>query len=468
MKSAVESIAPTRVKLVVEVPFDELKPNIDKAYKTIGAQVAIPGFRRGKVPPRIIDQRVGRGAVLQEAVNDALPELYRQAVAETDIRPLGQPEVDISEVPDPAAGGELKFTAEVDVRPTFDLPDLDALQVTVDPVIVSDEDVDRRLDTLRARFGTLTTIDRPVVAGDFVTIDIVASIDDDEVDSATGLSYEVGSATMLQGMDDALIGLSADEEAIFTSPLAGGERAGEEAEVTVTVRAVKERVLPDVDDDFAELASEFDTVAELRDSLSAEAAQVKRVQQGAQARENAISALLATVDFPVPPTMITEEVDRHLESEGRSDDDEHRAEVTAETERTLRGQFMLDAVAEANNVTVGQNELLQFLLTSAQQYGMEANEFVKAVDESGQIPAMVGEVARRKALAIVLERASITDTTGRTLDLDALLGRSPAAAGTDAAAAVDSAGVDLSADSFVDDGSLVVIDPDDAVGVTSR
>ncbi len=459
MKSAVETLAPTRVKLVVEVPFEELKASIDKAYRTIGNQVTVPGFRRGKVPPRIIDQRVGRGAVLQEAVNDALPELYRQAVAEADIRPLGRPEVDVSEVPDLAQGGDLKFTAEVDVRPTFELPDLTGLSVVVDPVTVTDADLDARLDALRTRFGTLSGIDRPVATGDFASIDIRATIDDEEVDSASGLSYEVGSGTMLPGLDDALLGLSAEEEAIFTAPLAGGDHLGEDAEITVTVRSVKERVLPAADDDFAQLASEFDTIEELRESLRAEAAQVKRVEQGVAARERLLLAMVGAVDFEVPPAMVTEEVDRHLQEEDRSEDDEHRTEVTADTERTLRGQFLLDAIAEAEQVTVSQEELLQFLISSSRQYGMEPAEFVKTVEEAGQIPAMAAEVARRKALAIALDRATITDTDGAAVDLSAVLGRqaSGVPGGTgDPSAEPGAAAVD---DAAFDDGSLVIVDP---------
>ncbi|MGF1651777.1 MAG: trigger factor [Actinomycetales bacterium] len=427
MKSAVESLAPTRVKLVVEVPYEELKPSIDKAYRTISSQVSIPGFRRGKVPPRIIDQRVGRGAVLQEAVNDALPGLYRQAVAESDIRPLGQPELDVSEVPDPGTGeGDLRFSAEVDVRPQFDLPDMSAIAVTVDSVEVTEADVDERLDALRRRFASLSGIDRPVHGGDFVSLDLSAVIDGEEVDAASGVSYEVGSGTMLEGLDDVLLGLSADEQAIFTAPLAGGPRQGEQAEVTVTVRSVKERVLPAADDDFAQLASEFDTIDELRESLRGEAGQLKTVTQGVQARDAVLRALVDGVEIPVPPALVTEEVDRHLEGEGRQADDEHRAEVTADTERTLRGQFLLDAIAEAEDVKVRQPELVQFLVSTSRQYGMGPQEFVRAVEEAGQMPGMIAEVARRQALAIALSRATVTDSAGNAVDLEESMRRQAA------------------------------------------
>jgi trigger factor len=469
VKSAVETLAPTRVKLVVEVPYEELKPSIDRAYRTIGSQVNIPGFRRGKVPPRIIDQRLGRGAVLQEAVNDALPDLYRQAVAETDIRPLGQPDVDVAEVPDPGSGaGDLKFTAEVDVRPQFALPDLTAVRATVEPATVTSADIDERLDVLRARFASLSGVDRPVHGGDFVSLDLVARIDEEDVDTATGVSYEVGSGSMLQGLDDVLLGLSAGEQTIYTTPLAGGDHAGEEAEVTVTVRSVKERVLPPADDDFAQLASEFDGVDELRESLRGEAEQLKRVAQGVQAREAVLRALIDSVEIPVPPGMVEEEVHRHLESEGRLEDEEHRAEVTADTERTLRGQFLLDAIAEHEGVKVGQEELVQFLISTSRQYGMSAEDFIKAVEEGGQMPSMIAEVARRAALAIALARASVVDTAGKPIDLQAAFGRQaagvPGTVAPDEAAGVpldDAAAVavDEASAVVVDDPSVVLVDP---------
>jgi len=427
VKSTVESLAPTRVKLSVEVPFEELKPSIEAAYKTIGQQVQVPGFRKGKVPSRIIDQRVGRGAVLQEAINDALPSFYQQAVTEHSVRVLGRPEVDISDVPDPTAtDGELKFTAEVDVRPDLTVPDLTALKVSVDDIEVTEAEIDERLDALRTRFGTLEGVDRPAETGDFLTIDLVAKVGDEEIDSATGVSYEVGSGQMLEGTDEAVVGLSADEEAIFTSSLRGGEHAGADAEITVKVSAVKHRVLPEADDDFAQLASEFDTVAELRADLRTQVESTKAVEQGIQAREKVIEALLVEVEVPVPTALVDEEVQRHLEGEGKESDDPHGEEIRADAEKALQGQLLLDAIAEAENVQVSREELIQFLVSSSRQYGMEPNEFAKAVDEAGQVPAMVQEVGRRKALAIAMERAEVTDASGRTVDLEASLSRQAA------------------------------------------
>ena len=417
MKSAVETLNPTRVKLTVEVPFEELKPSLDAAYRSIARQVTIPGFRKGKVPPRIIDQRIGRGVVLEEAVNEALPIFYARALEESAVRPLGRPQVDVTGVPDPAAGGDLTFTAEVDVRPEITLPPLDAVEVTVDEVQVSEADVDERLQHLRERFGTLSPVDRPVEEGDFVAVDIRATIDGEEIDSVTGVSYQVGTGTMLEGMDRVLPGMAAGSDTTFTSPLAGGERAGEEAEVTVTVQSVKERHLPELDDDFAQLASEFDTLEELRADLGGQLETVHRYQQGLQARERLLETLLDSVEIPIPDGVVAEEVARHLEAEERSEDDEHRTEVEVETRASLRTQLLLDAIGEAEQVSVSQRELVEFLVFNAQQQGMDPNDFAKAVDRAGQVPAMVSEVARRKALAAVLSRAVVTDTAGRPVDL---------------------------------------------------
>ena len=422
MKSAVETLNPTRVKLTVEVPYDELKPSLDAAYKSIASQVSIPGFRKGKVPPRIIDQRIGKGAVIEEAVNEALPKLYAQAVEEADVRPLGQPTVDVTDVPDPTSGGDLKFTAEVDVRPEITLPELDGIEVTVDDVEVSDEDVDGSVEKLRERFGTLTTVERAVAENDFVAIDITAAIEGEEIDSAQNVSYQLGSGTMLDGMDDALTGLQAGETTTFVSALAGGEHAGKDAQITLTVQAVKERQLPALDDDFAQLASEFDTLSELRDDLRAKALEGKKFEQGLQARERLLDHLTETVEVAVPDGVVAEEVHRHLENEGRLEDDEHRAEVDEETRKAIKVQLLLDAVAEKVQVSVGQNDLINYLVSSAQQYGMDPNEFIRMVDQSGQIPSMVGEVARRKALASVLEKATVKDASGNLVDLQALFG----------------------------------------------
>jgi trigger factor len=398
---------------------------MDAAYKSIGSQVQVPGFRRGKVPARIIDQRVGRGAVLQEAVNEALPKFYGQAVEESKLRPLGQPQVDVTDVPDVAAGGDLKFTVEIDVVPEFEVPDFAQLTVEVDDVTVEDSDVEEQLTSLRQRFGTLVGVDRAAVDGDFVSIDLSADVDGEEVDSVSGVSYEIGSANMLEGLDEALVGMSAGEDKHFTAPLAGGDHEGQQADVTVVVQSVKERELPELDDDFAQLASEFDTLDELRADLREKVQAAKRLEQGVQARDRLLDVLLEAADIPVPPALVEAEVHSHLENEGRLDDEEHRTEITERATKALQSQFLLDAIVEKHNVAVSQAELIEYLVRSAQQYGMTPDAFAKAVDEADQVQGFVAEVARRKALAVALEQATVKDASGSTVDLETLQPKQP-------------------------------------------
>ncbi|GAC1498976.1 MAG: trigger factor [Pseudarthrobacter sp.] len=423
MKSAVENLTPTRVKLNVEVPFEELKPSIDEAYKTVASQIQVPGFRKGKVPSKLIDQRVGRGYVLETAINEGLNGWYQAAVQESGIRPLSRPEVEITEVPDPTStDGELKFHAEVDVRPEIELPDYAGIKVEVAAAESSDEDVDKALDELRGRFGTLKSVDRPAADGDFLNIDITATIDGADVDSAAGLSYQVGAGTMLEGLDEAVTGLSVDEDAIFDTTLVGGDHAGESAQVKVVLKAVKERELPEADDDFAQLASEFDTLTELREDLAKQAADSKVVEQGVEARDKVLDKLVELVEVPVPDSVVEEQLEAHFKDgnghgDGEHDTEEHREEVKANTARAFQNEIILDAIAEKEEVNVSQNELIDYIVSTASQYGMDPNQFAQIIDQSGQVPMMVSEVRRRKALAVVLGKATVTDTDGKAVDL---------------------------------------------------
>lgn len=463
VKSAVETLEPTKVKLTVEVTYDELKPSIEHAYEHIAQDVVVPGFRKGKVPPRIIDQRIGRPAVLEHAINEGLSGFYAEAVRENKLRPLGQPEVEVTQVPGLTATpkgeeGELHFTAEVEVRPEITVPALDGLAVTVDDVEVSEEDVQGRLDALRERFGTLVGIDRPAVEGDFVVIDLTATIGDEQVDNVSGVSYQIGSGNMLEGMDEALTGLSAGESTTFETALAGGEHAGETALVAVTATTVKERQLPDADDDFAQLASEFDTLDELTADLREQASRIKISNQAVQARDLLLEQLLAGTEIPVPSGVVEAEVHRHLEGEGRLEDDEHRAEVGEQATTALRNQILLDTLAEQLEIKVSQNELLDYLVNASRQYGMDPNTFIQTIDQQGQIPTMVAEVARSKALAVALRRVAVTDNAGQAVDLSEFIG-SDAEDAEDAAEAAEAASVtggDAAADiSVLDDAETV-------------
>ena len=418
MKTTVEKLSPTRVKLIIAVTPEELRPSIDHAYSHLAESVNIPGFRKGKVPPQLIDQRLGRGEVLNHAVSDGMDAFYRQAVQEEKIRVLGRPEADVAEWPDiKDFSGDLTLSIEVDVRPEFDIPDYEGLKLVVDPVTVSDEDVATELDTLRSRFGTLITVDRPAKTGDFAQLDLVATIGDEEVDSANGISYEIGSGELIEGIDEALDSLTAGESTTFESKLLGGDKEGETALIAVTLLAVKERELPEADDDFAQIASQFDTIDELKADLTQTVEKSKVFGQGAQARDQIVDKFFELVEIPVPASLVEAEVQRHLENENRLEDDEHRAEVTTASEKTFRTQILLDAIAEKEEVKVSQDELTQYLIQGASQYGMEPGEFIQTLDKNGQIPAMIGEVARAKALAIVLGKAEVVDSEGKTVDV---------------------------------------------------
>jgi trigger factor len=420
VKSTVEKLSPTRAKLTITVTPEELKPSITHAYGHIAEGINIPGFRKGKVPPPIIDQRVGKSAVLEHAVNESLDGFYRKVVEEHKLRPLGRPEADIVTWPsDKDFSGDLELAIEVDVRPEIEMPSYDGIKLTVDAVEVSDEEVAEELDNLRSRFGTLVTVDRPATTGDFAQIDLVASINGVEVDTASGISYEIGSGDLIEGIDEALDSLSAGETTTFNSKLMGGDHEGETAEIVVTVTAVKDRELPAADDDFAQIASEFDTIAELTESLKGQVERSKVFGQGSQARELLVEKLLESVEVPIPAAIIEDEVNRHLEGENRLEDDEHRAEVTESSEKTFRHQILLDTIAEAEKVQVSQDELTQYLIQGASQYGMDPSEFVQALSGQGQIPSMVAEVARNKALAIALGKAEVVDSNGKKVDLSA-------------------------------------------------
>jgi trigger factor len=414
VKSVSETLGPTRVKLSVEVPFADLQPNLDEAYKRIAAQVNVPGFRKGKVPARIIDQRFGRGAVLEEAINEALPGLYSQAVDEAELSTLGSPDVEITELED---GDKLTFTAEVDVRPEIELPAWEGVALTVDDIEVDEEKVAEQLEQLRQRFGTLVPVERAAAEGDHVTIDLAARDEDGELienGQATGLSYEIGSGTMVEGLDEAVTGLSAGETKTFTTTLQGGEE-GVEAEVDVTVTAVKEQELPELDDEFALLASEFDTLDELREDVREQLVRAGRLTQALDARDKALEHLLESVEVPVPEGLIAAQIEDHF-ADGHGDDD-HRTEVEEQAIRSLKAQLILDEVVKATEVQVSQEELTEYLIQRAQQSGVSPQDFADQMVRAGNVNAVVADVARGKALALMVEKATVTDESGNSVEL---------------------------------------------------
>ena len=443
MKTDVEELSPTRVRLTIEVPFSELKADLDKAYREVARQVRVPGFRPGRTPPRVIDQRVGRGAVLEQAMNDAVPKLYGKALEEHEVFALGQPELEITKLDD---GKELAFTAEVDVRPKFEIPDLDGLPVTVDDAEVTPDQVEEYLGALRERFASLKGADRPVADGDYVSIDLSAAVDGKQVDDAqaSGVSYEVGSNSMLEGLDEALAGMSAGDTKSFTAELAGGRFAGLQAEVTVTVHSVKVKELPELDDEFAQLSSEFDTLGELRAGTREQLTAMRRAGQAEQARERALDAVLARVDIPLPENLIEQEIelrrqsltdrlsrsnsdlDGYLDAVGMTSD-ELDAEFDKDARRSVKAGFILDKLAAQEDLGVDQAELSAYVTEQAYRMGVPPDRLAKELADRGQLGSAVADVLRSKSLRLIAERATVTDESGRGVDLTEVAGQDEAA-----------------------------------------
>jgi len=469
VKSTVEKLSPTRVRINVEVPFTELQPDFDRAYKELAKQVRLPGFRPGKAPAKLLEARIGKEAMLDQVVGEAVPGRYTEAVTSSDVQPLGQPEIEIT---NKEYGQDLTFTAEVDVRPEIEFPDLEGLKITVDPIEVSDEEVDAELQNLRARFGTLKGVERAAETGDFVSIDLSATVDGEDVPDATteGLSHEIGSGQLIEGLDEAVVGLKEEESRVFTTTLAAGEHVGKEAQVTVTVKSVKERELPEPDDEFAQLASEFDTIDELKNSLTEQVQRVKRIQQAEQIRDKALEVLLEQTEVPLPEKIVQAQVDDTLHNAIHGlDHDEKRFEETLEAqgsnreefdkdnrtnaEKAVKTQLLMDAVADKLGIQVGQNDLTERLVLMSRQYGMEPQQLLQFLQQNNQLPAMFADVRRGLTVAAVVHGGTVTDTDGNVIDTTEFFGPSGAQAeeaataeAADDASAVEEASDEVSAD----------------------
>ena len=425
MKISVRNLEPTKVRLTVTVDTEEFEPYLEQSRKEIAKQVNVPGFRKGHVPGKIIDQRIGFAAVAGEAVNNAVPELYSKAMDEKKFQPMAQPEIDVQEVPQSAKDEtKLKFVATVERRPDIELPELDGIEIEVAKPEVSDEDVEKRLESLRQRFGTLVGVDRPAAKGDFANIDLNAQIDGETVDSQEGVSYELGSGTMLDGLDEALEGLSAGEETTFEGTLEAGDHEGEKAQIKVKVNSVKAEELPELDDDFAKDASEFDTLDELKADMRKAAEKDAEGRQATEARDAFIEKLKEGLEIPVPKGVKADMVAEHLK--GMTPDPEkatkeQKAEAEESVEKELRDQMVLDALAQKMEVQFTQLDVTNFLASIAQQYGMDPSQFINAIVNNGQLGSAVQEVGRSKGLLAGM-RAVTFKSDGEVLDLSAFLG----------------------------------------------
>ena len=437
MKSTIEELGPTRVRMAIEVAWGDLDHAFGEVYKELGKQVRVPGFRPGKVPNRVLDQRIGRPVVLEQVVQHAIPEVYSEVVRENQVRVLGQPEIEVTKLED---NQTLEFTAEVDVAPQLELPALDALAVTVDDVEVTDEEIDQQITVMRERFGMLQSVERAAQDGDFVSIDLEAKLGDEVLEdgSTTGMSYEVGSGNLMEGLDDAVRGLSAEESKTFQTALLSGPNAGESADVTVTVRSVKEKELPELDDDFASTASEFDTLVELREDVRTRLSRTKVIQQGAQARDKLVEHLLEAVEVPMPDNLVEREIewrnrafegelqqagmdwDSFLKMSGVESREAYDADQRKNVEEAVRTQFILDAVADAREVTVDNDDLSAQIMAQAQRNRMSPEQYAQQLQQGNNIAEFVADVRRTKTLAQLLEQTTITDASGNTVDLEAL------------------------------------------------
>jgi trigger factor len=437
--STVEQLSPTRVKITVEVPFADLKPSMDQAYAEVAKSVNIPGFRRGKVPPMVIDQRFGRGVIIQEAFNNSWQDFYGAAVTENRLSPLAQPEVEVTKLED---GDLIEFTAEVDVRPEFDLPDFSTLQAQVDALDVPDSLVDNQIEVLRNRFGSRETVERPAADGDIVTISLVASRDGEPLADATAedVEYTIGSGQMLDGLDEAVIGLSAGESATFSSTLVSGPLKDEEADITVTVSKAQEAELPEADDAFAQEASEFDTMEELRANIKERLTQMARLEQASQARDAVLESLIGQVDIEVPEHLLNSEIDvrrkQIAEQLGQAGltveqyladiaedqtEDEFWADLEQRGEQALKAQIILDKVADEGAIDVDQNDLTQHILRKAQTEGVAPQQIADHLKEHPHhIEEYMLEIRRGKALAMIVESATVTDSNGSVVPLENL------------------------------------------------
>jgi trigger factor len=445
VKSTIENLGPTRVRLAIEVPWSDLDHAFGEVYKELGKQVRVPGFRPGKVPNRVLDQRIGRPVVLEQVVQHAVPEVYSEAIRENQVRVISQPDVEVTRIDD---GEALAFTAEVDVAPTLELPPLDTLAVTVDDVEVTDEEIDSQISVMRERFATLSGVERAAEDGDYVSIDLDAKLNGEVLEdgSTTGMSYEVGSGNLMAGLDDAVRGLSADESATFQTALLSGDDAGEQADVTVTVRSVKAKELPELDDEFASIASEFDTLAELRDDVRTRLSRTKVLQQGAQARDKLVEHLIEVIEVPVPENMVEQELtwrseamERELQQAGMSWDDyftaaevegreAYDAELRENVVKAVKTQFILDSIADAREVTVDNEDLSAQIMAQAQRNRVSPEQYAQQLQQGNNIADFVADVRRTKALAGLLEETTITDESGSVVDLEALRPRTVAAA----------------------------------------
>jgi trigger factor len=417
MKTDIERLSPTAVKLSVHLDYSDFEPAIKQAYRAVAEKINIKGFRKGKVPEQVIDNQVGRGYVVQEALNEAVSGAYEKVMREHEFKPVGQPEIEVTELEDRS---HMAFTAEVEVRPDFDLPEFGNVRVEVDAVVADDDAVTEQLEALQKRFSNYQVVERAAADGDVLLVDIAGTHDGEPVEdlTANALSYELGTDGILPGFDETVRGAKTDDVRTFDFVPEAGEYEGKSVSVAVTVKNVRERALPNLDDDFAQLASEFDTLADLKLDLADKVLRIKRIEQGYQARDRVQDVLLSMIDVPLPEKFLNRDIEEHFKD--NHGDEAHRQEYIDGQRRSLKAQFILDKIAEQEKLSVSEAELSAWLMQQAPRYGMTPQEFADALVQSGGVQMALADVRRVKALEVVLQSANVVDSNGDAVDLSEL------------------------------------------------
>lgn len=486
MKTSVERVDEVSVKLTVTVEPKKVKQAMDRAAREMAKNVNIPGFRPGKAPRRLIEQRFGEGSIAQQALESSLSGWYVEALETEELHPVAQPEVDVDKF-DEADGCE--FTADIQVRPVFELPPHEGLDLTFPDWDVADADVTAQVDELRGRFAEVDEVERACANGDFCTIDLDVSVDGEKIEDARveDALYEVGSGGVTPSLDEAILGHSAGDVFSYTDTLPDGfpEHPGAEAEFTITVKDVREKTLPELDDDFAITASEFETIEELQADVRRNLLRRSISEAQQTVRDQLLEAYLVTVETPLPPAMLSEFVDQRrasvqaqaeqfgmeldalLEAQGHSRE-QWETEAMENAQLTVKGQLVLDALAEKLEIDVTPQDLDFEIFRHSQMQGKTPEEIAQQIVQNNAVGTLAGDALRRKAITAMLESANIDGGPSDDVLIELGMKMSPEelAAAEDAAAAEhaghDHAAVDAGDDAALEAGDDAAAGDDDA------
>ena len=435
MKSTVETLEGNRVKLSVEVDAGEFESAVDAAFKKIAKEVRLPGFRPGKAPRKVLEARLGPLAGREQAFHDSLPEYYSAAVIEHDVDVIAPPEIDITGGQD---SGDVAFDAVVEVRPSVGVPGYGGLSVTLERPGVDEEALDAQIDRMRDLDSTLEEVERPVQDGDTVTIDIAGTLDGDAQPGLTAddYSYTVGSGAVTPEVDEHLVGAEASARLTFEATHPDPDE-GRQLQFEVVVKDVKEKVLPEITDEWASEASEFETVAELRASLADRMSTVRKAQAQVALREKVGEALAALVTDELPEPLVSQEMQERLQdlamrlqAQGMQLDqylamtganpETFSQELRDTATAAVKVDLALRAVADAEGIECTEDDLQSDLEGVAERIDQDVEAVRERFERVGQISAVRSDIRKRKALEWLLERAEVLDPEGATIDRNEL------------------------------------------------